>query len=238
MPLIMSSSAPGAPELTDLGDRLGHRFHDPALLARALAHRSWVAEHPGSESNERLEFLGDAVLGWVVADLTYRRFGDLDEGLLTDLRKRVVNAQALAEMATSIGLGGYLLVGRGEDIGGGRTKVSILSDALEAVIGAVYLDGGPQAAFAVVESLIGDRLDEVHGNEYLDMKSLLQEAAARLGHEPPRYEVDSEGPDHAKRFAATVHIGERRLGAGMGSSKKQAEREAARVALAQLGPDA
>ncbi len=234
MPWTMSSSAPGDPELSALGDRIGHSFADRALLAQALTHRSWVAEHPGSESNERLEYLGDAVLGWVVADLVYRRFTHLDEGSLTDLRKRVVNAQALAEMAVDIGLGGHLLLGRGEDAGGGRSKVSILSDALEAVIGAVYLDGGPDDVFALIEALIGDRLDEESGVEDLDLKSALQETVARLGLDAPRYVVLSEGPDHQKRFSAVVYIGAERRGDGIGTSKKHAEREAARAALADL----
>lgn len=234
MPWTMSSSAPGDPELSSLGGRIGHGFGDGALLVQALTHRSWVAEHPGSQSNERLEYLGDAVLGWVVADLVYRRFTDLDEGSLTDLRKRVVNAEALAGMAADIGLGDHLRLGRGEDAGGGRTKVSILSDALEAVIGAVYLDGGADQAFVVVERLIGDRLDEVSGVEDLDLKSALQETAARLGLPAPHYEVVSDGPDHRKRFCAVVHIGAERFGDGIGTSKKHAEREAARIALADL----
>ena len=129
-----------------LAARIGYEFADPELLARSMAHRSWCAEHPGTLSNERLEFLGDAVLGWVVADLAFRRFAELPEGALTGVRKGVVNALALAEVAEELDLGAFLLLGRGEDAAGGREKPSILSDALEAVLGAVYVDGGPPAA--------------------------------------------------------------------------------------------
>ncbi len=122
--------------------RLGYEFVDQALLERAMAHRSWCAENPGQPSNERLEFLGDAVLGWVIADLAFRSFPSMTEGKLTDLRKSVVNATALAEFATEVGLGPLHPLGKGEAATGGRTKPSILSDALEAVLGAVYVDGG------------------------------------------------------------------------------------------------
>ena len=128
-----------------LAARIGYQFADPELLARSMAHRSWCAEHPGTISNERLEFLGDAVLGWVVADLAFRRFAELPEGALTGVRKGVVNALALADVAEELDLGSFLLLGRGEDAAGGREKPSILSDALEAVFGAVYVDGGPPA---------------------------------------------------------------------------------------------
>lgn len=204
-----------------------------------MAHRSWVAEHPGRPSNERLEFLGDAVLGWVVADLVFVRFGHLPEGALTDLRKSVVNANALAEVARELGIGPHLLLGRGEDTAGGRDKPSILSDAFEAVLGAVYLDGGADAAFAFVERVIGPRLVDaptILGR--VDHKSSLQELVARLGLDPPRYEAHGEGPDHAKRFTATVYVGVRLLGRGEGRSKKEAEQAAAAEANERLGHDA
>ena len=129
---------------------IGYKFSDVVLLRRALSHRSWIAESDDEVSNERLEFLGDAVLGWVVADLVYSEFEDWDEGVLTDLRISVVNASALAEVARDIDLGACLLLGNGEDAAGGRNKESILSDALEAVFGAVYIDAGSQQAFDVV----------------------------------------------------------------------------------------
>ena len=143
-----------AEDVEALAERMGHRFADIALLARATAHRSWCAEHPGTTSNERLEFLGDAVLGWIVADLAFRRFRDLPEGALTGVRKGVVNATALAEVARTLDLGEFLLLGRGEDAAGGRDKPSILSDAFEAVIGALYVDGGPDVAYAFVERTV------------------------------------------------------------------------------------
>jgi ribonuclease-3 len=200
-----------------------------------MSHRSWCAEHPGTLSNERLEFLGDAVLGWVVADLAYHRYDDLPEGALTGLRKGVVNALALAEVAGSLGLGEHLLLGRGEDAAGGREKPSILSDALEALFGAVYVDGGPDAAHAVIDRLVGPRLEgTVARLDFLDAKSRLQELAVRYGAGVPEYHTRSEGPDHAKRFFATVVIDGRVAGEGMGRSKKAAEQAAAEAAGADL----
>jgi ribonuclease-3 len=215
-----------------LAGRLGHRFGDAELLRQALRHRSWCAEHPGHESNERLEFLGDAVLGWVVADLVYRGHLDSAEGRLTDLRKSVVNAAALAEIATDLGLGGCLALGKGEDSAGGRFKPSILSDAMEAVIGAVYLDGGADAAYAMVAELLEGRLvaaDELP--PYADFKTMLQEIVARRSEPAPVYVLSEEGPDHAKRFFASVLVEGSALGDGEGTSKKQAEQRAAQQAL-------
>lgn len=223
------------PDLTEFQRRLGYEFEDPALLRRALAHRSWCAEVGGLPSNERLEFLGDAVLGWVVADLAYRHHDELTEGRLTDLRKSVVNASALAEVAQEIGLGDCVLLGKGEDAAGGRTKPSILSDALEAVLGAVYLDGGSPAAFALVERLLtarmgtaADRLDR------LDYKTVLQELTARQFDTAPVYVLSDVGPDHDKRFFATVIVAGDSVGRGEGRSKKTAEQAAAEQAWLAL----
>ncbi len=228
-----------APDPTPLADRVGHRFADPAVLRRAMAHRSWVAETPGAESNERLEFLGDAVLGWVVADLVYHRFADLPEGALTDLRKSVVNANALAEVAAELDIGAHVLLGKGEDAAGGREKPSILSDAFEAVLGAVYVDGGPRAAYDLVERFVGPRLlDAVDTLDQLDHKSRLQELAVRLGLGAPEYHVTSEGPDHAKRFRAHALVDGRRCGEGDGRSKKTAEQAAAAAAWRTLDAEA
>jgi ribonuclease-3 len=225
---------PAAP-ISDLVLRLGYEFVDTTLLRRALAHRSYCAEVSGVLSNERLEYLGDAVLGWVVADLVYSRFPELDEGRLTDLRKSVVNAAALAEIARGLLLGDHLLLGRGEDAAGGRNKPSILSDALEAVIGAVYLDGGAEAAHGIVERLIGPYLGETGGSlSRADHKTQLQELAARMFESAPAYVVRSEGPDHELRFFATVFIAGRPLGEGEGTSKKLAEQAAAAVAVSRL----
>jgi ribonuclease-3 len=224
-----------AASLAALADRLGYRFTDPSLLDRALAHRSWCAEHPGTPSNERLEFLGDAVLGWVIADIVYHRFDELPEGSLTDLRKSVVSAVALADVAALVGLGPDILLGRGERAAGGAEKPSILSDALEAVLAAVYLDGGPAAVHGVIERWIAPRLlTSVEHLERLDHKTELQELAARRDVAPPEYRITSSGPDHAKRFVADVVVGDRVLGSGAGRSKKAAEQAAARVAVEAL----
>ena len=221
--------------LETLSRRLGYNFNDLALLRRALAHRSWCAEVGGLPSNERLEFLGDAVLGWVVAEIAYRRHGDLPEGKLTDLRKSVVNAIALAEVAESIGLGEHLLLGKGEDAAGGRRKSSILSDALEAVLGAVYLDGGVDAAKALVERLFSGRMDTAAGQlDRLDHKTVLQELTARLYDTAPVYLLTETGPDHSKTFTATVLVDGIALGVGEGKSKKLAEQQAASEAFDAL----
>ncbi|MFP5376370.1 MAG: ribonuclease III, partial [Acidimicrobiia bacterium] len=206
-----------------LADRLGWRFSDPSLLERAMAHRSWCAEVVGEESNERLEFLGDAVLGLVVTDHIFRAYPDLPEGELAKVRASVVNSALLAEVAAELGIGGFLCLGKGEDASGGREKPSILADAMEAVIGAVYLDGGWDAAARLVLSLLGERVAEASaGPGGQDYKTRLQELAARTFDQLPRYLVSDDGPDHAKRFYATVLVGGRERGRGEGRSKKQA----------------
>ncbi len=235
MPSTTSTNTPTTDlrrvDLDELGERIGHRFENEALLDRALSHRSWCAEHDDAESNERLEFLGDAVLGWAIADLVYHRYTELPEGRLTDLRKSVVNAHALADVARDIGLGPSIKLGRGEAAGGGANKPSILSDAFEAVLGAVYLDGGPDAAFAVVEKYVATRLaSTIEGLGHLDWKTELQERCARRGHLPPTYELTSTGPDHAKVFTATVDVDGEIVGTGTGRSKKAAEQAAAEAA--------
>lgn len=200
-----------------------------------MAHRSWCAEHPGHDSNERLEFLGDAVLGWVIADLVYREHHDLPEGKLTDLRKSVVNATALAEMAESVDLGPCLLLGKGEATAGGRRKPSILSDAFEAVIGAVYLDGGVLAASELIRRHFAQPLTTAAGQlDRLDFKTLLQELAARRSAGAPVYVVSDDGPEHAKTFTAAVLVAGERRGEGVGRSKKLAEQAAARMAFEAL----
>jgi ribonuclease-3 len=196
-----------------------------------MAHRSWCAETPGETSNERLEFLGDAVLGLVITAHLFRTYPELPEGELAKVRASVVNSEALAEVAAELGLGDALLLGKGEDSSGGREKPSILADAMEAVIGAVYLDGGWDAAAGLVMTLLGDRVEEgAAGPGGQDYKTRLQELAAHRFDQLPRYEIRDEGPDHAKRFFATVSIGGRPRGRGEGRSKKQAEQAAAREA--------
>ncbi len=219
----------------DLAESIGYSFADEGLLRRALAHRSWCSENDGVESNERLEFLGDAVLGWVVADIVFQRFNELPEGQLTDLRKSVVNASALADVAREIDLGRHVLLGRGEAAAAGADKDSILSDAFEAVLGAVYLDGGASAAHGMVVRLIAPRIPEVIGDlSELDNKTRLQELSARGGVGPPVYTVSSTGPDHAKLFRAVALVDGEVLGEGEGRSKKAAEQVAATEACAVM----
>jgi ribonuclease-3 len=225
------------PDLSQLSARLGYEFTNVSLLETAMHHRSWNAENDGGESNERLEFLGDAVLGWVVADIVYTQHSDLPEGKLTDLRKSVVNANALAEVAVELGIGEFLMLGKGEDTAGGREKTSILSDALEAVIGAVYIDAGPQATHDVVSALMGKRIvDAVGGLDRLDAKTRLQELASKF-EAHVHYKVEDEGPDHEKMFFATVFVGDRELGYGEGKSKKAAEQIAAEIACDVLNSE-
>lgn len=200
-----------------------------------MAHRSWCAETPGESSNERLEFLGDAVLGLVVTDHLFRTYPFLPEGELAKVRASVVNSEALAEVAAELGLGEAILLGKGEDSSGGREKPSILADAMEAVIGAVYLDGGWGAAATLVMRLLGERVEQgAAGPGGQDFKTRLQELSARRFDQLPRYEVTDEGPDHAKRFFAVVTVGGVERGKGEGRSKKQAEQQAARVAWQDL----
>ena len=224
-----------AHDFTEFEERLGHRFTDQELIKRALSHRSWCAEHPGEVSNERLEFLGDAILGLVVTDIVYRDYPDLSEGELAKLRASVVNAEALAQLASDLDLGRSVLLGRGEDQSGGRSKASILSDAMEAVIGAVYLDAGWESSRELVTTLVADFIVEAaKGPGERDFKTRLQELAVQLLDETPRYEVRDQGPDHAKEFEATVFLRGTARGTGRGTSKKQAEQEAAAAAWGWL----
>lgn len=197
----------------------------------ALTHRSWCAENDGGPSNERLEFLGDAVLELVVTDALYQRFPDLPEGHLAKARAAVVNAATLADRAMAIDLGAYLRLGKGEESSGGRNKTSIVSDAFEAVIGALYVDGGLASAREFVLGELGDLIDEAArlpgGDDY---KTLLQELADRDGFALPQYELAQTGPDHNRLFHATVRVAGDVCGIGEGTTKKQAERQAARVA--------
>lgn len=196
-----------------------------------MVHRSWIAENDGFKSNERLEFLGDAVLGWVVADIVYRGHSELAEGKLTDLRKSVVNAISLAEVASKIGIGECLRLGRGEDLAGGREKTSILSDALESLIGAVYLDAGAVVAYDVVGAMMRESInDAIENLDRIDAKTRLQEMTARLFDVAPHYRLTENGPDHEKTFYATVVVNGRDLGDGEGRSKKAAEQIAAEIA--------
>ncbi|REH41242.1 ribonuclease-3 [Kutzneria buriramensis] len=208
------------------------------LLVLALTHRSYAYENGGLPPNERLEFLGDAVLGLVVTDHLYRRHPDLPEGQLAKLRASVVNMHALAKVARRLGeggLGAHLLLGRGEELTGGRDKASILADGLEAMIGAVYLEHGIDVARGLVHRLFDPLLVEAPTlGAGLDWKTSLQELTAAQGLGVPEYRVDDEGPDHRKEFTATVYVGGRGLGSGSGRTKKEAEQKAAEAAYTTL----
>jgi ribonuclease-3 len=218
-----------------LADRIGYRFHDPSLLDEAMSHRSWCAEQGGLASNERLEFLGDAVLGLVVAEYTFRNYPELSDGQLSKVRASVVNTRVLGEVGLDLGVADHLRLGRGEDLSGGRAKESILADATEAVIGALYLDGGLAEAERLVLSLLRDRIAVAVGEPGVsDHKSRLQEESVRLGRGVPRYELVGFGPDHARRYRATVYVAGLRLGTGEGRSKKDAEQVAAQAACKSL----
>ncbi|MBT2485687.1 MULTISPECIES: ribonuclease III [unclassified Microbacterium] len=200
---------------------------DAELLELALTHRSYAYEHGGIPHNERLEFLGDSVLGQAVTVMLFTTHPDLDEGELAKRRASVVSTVALAEVARGIDLGSHLLLGRGEEQTGGRDKDSILADTMEAVIGATYLSVGPEAATALVLRLTAPLLaDPERYGAAMDPKTSLQELAARSGATPPQYSVEASGPDHDRRFTATVVVGDVRM-TGTGSSKKTAEMAAA-----------
>ncbi len=235
----MSLPEPVSSDRTDLCERLGYTFGDPKLLELALTHRSWCAEFPAAESNERLEFLGDAVLGLAVTDELYGSFPDQSEGELAKVRAAVVSSPSLAEVARTVNVGPHLLLGRGEDSSGGRDKSSILADAMEALIGAVYLDGGWTASHELVLRLLGEQIVDVTkaGPGSSDYKTRLQELVAHLGFLPPEYAVQGSGPDHDKRFQARVTVNSIVQGTGEGTSKKQAEQFAAEQAWAALSPD-
>ncbi|MDQ6650006.1 MAG: ribonuclease III [Actinomycetota bacterium] len=208
---------------------------DSQLLLRALTHRSYAYEHGGLPTNERLEFLGDSVLGLVVTDALYRTHPDLPEGQLAKLRASVVNMKALADVAREIGVGQWLRLGRGEETTGGRDKSSILADTFEAILGAVYLDGGISVASGVVRRLFDPLMASAAGRGAgLDWKTSLQELTAALLLGVPVYAVTETGPDHAKSFTATAMVAGEAVGTGEGRSKKEAEQRAAEMAWAAL----
>jgi ribonuclease-3 len=226
---------PAEERYDDLRHALGDPQLGPELLERALTHRSYAYENGGLPTNERLEFLGDSVLGVVVTETLYLTHPDLSEGKLAKLRAAVVNARALADVARAIGLGQHIRLGRGEEITGGRTKASILSDTVEAVIGAVYLSGGFVEAGKVVHLLFDPLMDAAAGlGAGLDWKTSLQELSAAHGLGVPEYLIEDEGPDHAKTFTAQVRVGEGRYGHGTGRSKKEAEQQAAETAYREI----
>lgn len=222
---------------TSLEQALDHSFADPELLNRALRHRSWVAETGEEPSNERLEFLGDAILQLVVTDFIFGHFPDYPEGAMVKLRASAVSNRALSEVAESLGLGEHVLLGKGEEATGGRGRRSILGDAMEAVLGAVYLDGGLDPARRVILRLWENRIGSAAVRPgWGDYKSRLQELLARDGARP-EYHIDSEGPDHRKVFTSVVSVDGAEWGSGVGHSKRKAQQEAARAALEAMEAD-
>jgi ribonuclease III len=220
--------------MTPLEQRLGHRFERPDLLALALTHRSISADDRSQPDNERLEFLGDAVLQLVVTDLLYHDYPDLAEGKISKVRASLVSRPVLAEIAQVLDLGPHLHLTPAEERTGGRFKDSILADAVEAVMGAVYLDAGLEVARGIIVGLLGDRVAErAKSPGVRDYKTRLQEILAQTGNKPS-YLVEGNGPDHDRVFSAVVSVDGRPLGSGMGRSKKQAEQSAARQAIEEL----
>ena len=229
------SSIPVEASLESLDRALGVPFHDAALRTAALTHRSYAFEHGTEVTNERLEFLGDSVLGLVVTDMAYAEYPDLPEGALAKLRAAIVNMVALADVARSLGLGGMVLLGKGEELSGGRDKSSILADALEAVFGAIYLDRGLDVSRELIERLFRPRMEAyARGEGDRDYKTILQELASQELRSMPEYRLEERGPDHAKEFTATVFVAGEALGTGTGHSKKEAEQQAAREAHSRI----
>jgi ribonuclease-3 len=222
------------PDRSVLVDALGMDI-DAGLLELALTHRSFAYENGGIPHNERLEFLGDAILGQAVTVKLYTELPDVDEGELAKRRASLVSSVALAEIARGIGLGAYIRLGRGEELTGGRDKSSILADTVEAILGAAYLSSGPEAARQLVLRLIEPLFENPDRfGAAMDPKTSLQELAARLGRNAPAYRVTDTGPDHSKKFHATVSLGGDEIASGSGSSKKHAEMAAALEAWTQL----
>ena len=221
-----------------LEKKLGYAFRDPALLQAALYHSSYANEHRGAHiaSNERLEFLGDAVLGFVTAEHLYKKHPDLPEGDLTRIRAALVCEESLHEVAQTLSLGDHLCLGKGEEQGGGRRRPSILADATESVFAAVYLDGGIDEARALIHRILLEKEQEqVVESRRRDCKTELQELVQRKPNQVLHYEPVSEsGPDHAKVFAVAVTLNGQVIGLGSGHSKKEAEQSAARAALEQM----
>ena len=225
--------------ISDLEKAIGYRFRDITLLQNALAHSSYANErwHNSLMSNERLEFLGDSILGMTVADYLYRNFPDRPEGELTRMRADMVCEKTLAAVANQIGLGRHLLLGHGEEQGGGRNRESILADAVESIIAACYLDGGFESAAAFIRSFILCHVP-VKQLQNVDYKTKLQELVQRKKNQVLTYALVGEsGPDHDKSFLVEVSLNGAIVGQGSGTSKKRAEQDAARAAIERLFPD-
>ena len=222
--------------MRELEEKLGYRFRNIGLLEHALTHSSYANEHrsSGITSNERLEFLGDSVLGMVVAEYLFAAHPNMPEGELTRTRAALVCETSLYEVACALNLGRYLRLGKGEDAGGGRARPSILADATEATLAAVYLDGGIEPARAIIQAYILDKEQEKSADR--DYKTALQELVQRHPGQAVSYRlVDETGPDHARVFVMEVSVGGKPVGVGRGRSKKEAEQMSAKAALEKLG---
>lgn len=232
----MSSSTPQLVDATELTTKLGISL-DAELVVLAFTHRSYAYENGGLPTNERLEFLGDAVLGLCVTDSLYRSHPDFSEGQLAKLRASIVNMHALAGVGRAIGLGALLRLGKGEEMTDGRNKPSLLADAVEALLGAIYYEHGLETARRVILQLFGDLIESAPKvGAGLDWKTSLQERTASLGLGVPAYRIAEEGPDHAKQFTATVVVAGEGRGMGHGRTKKEAEQKAAALAYGALTP--
>jgi len=224
--------------MKELEEKLGYAFHDPALLDEALNHSSYANEHRSRRirSNERLEFLGDSVLGFVTAEFLFLQHPDLPEGELTRIRAALVCEDSLHEVAQRLRLGDFLMLGKGEESGGGRHRPSILADAVEAVLAAVFLDGGiDEARGLIYRILLEKEPEQAVENRRRDCKTELQELVQRKPNQELHYALVSEsGPDHAKEFTVAVTLNGQVVGLGVGRSKKEAEQSAARTALEQM----
>ncbi len=224
----------GSQDLAKLLSKWGIEL-DPEMVVLALTHRSFAHEQDGLPTNERLEFLGDAVLQLIVTERLYRSYPSHPEGHLAKMRSATVSQEPLASVARNIGLGDYILLGRGEEKTGGREKDSILSDTVEALIGATYLCHGLEATREVVENLLKDLLDHaLERGAGMDWKTTLQELTGQLGVHSVEFAVTGTGPDHNRRYSARAVLGDREIGFGKGRSKKVAEHEAARQAVMNL----
>jgi len=225
-------------ELSELEDRLGHFFKDRKALLEALTHRSFYHENPGKADayNERLEFLGDSVLGFIIVEYLFKLGDNLTESVMAKTKSYLVKEAVLSEVANSICLGKYLRLGKGEEHTGGRAKRSLLADAFEALLGAVYVDGGYEAARRIVISLFEDRISPViNSGEFHDHKTELQEKTQLIFSSIPEYRlIKQEGEEHRKVFTVEVIVGGQKYGEGVGKSKKEAETIAAKEALRRL----
>lgn len=219
--------------LTQLQKNLNYNFHNPKLLENALIHRSCLNEHKDLSSNERLEFLGDAVLELVISDFLYTTKPNEPEGILTAARSAIVKTQSLASIAQGLNLGHHLIMSRGEENTGGRNNISLLANTTEAVIGAIYLDGGFDSARKFISEQIIAKADKILENQPLkDNKSRLQEIVQKQGFTSPTYhEISAVGPDHDKTFTVEVRVGDKPIAQGIGKNKQEAEQLAAKNAI-------